>query len=145
MNRVEVRVCLLVCCADNKRTAVSRASSCCNRVLHWLTVRSQFGCTIRKSEYLTSWLMVLFFWKGIWWTGKVFWIVSNLINIPNRKFVAVKWFALLKLKTPWSESASELYRPSDRRLSAKRLPTCADRGCHMVSVTDPSGRILSVF
>jgi hypothetical protein len=25
----------------------------------------------------------------------------------------------LKKKTPWSESASELYRPSDRRLSAK--------------------------
>jgi hypothetical protein len=24
-----------------------------------------------------------------------------------------------KTKTPWSESASELYRPSDRRLSAK--------------------------
>jgi hypothetical protein len=24
-----------------------------------------------------------------------------------------------KLKTPWSESACELYRPSDRRLSAK--------------------------
>jgi hypothetical protein len=24
-----------------------------------------------------------------------------------------------KLKTPWSESASELYRPGDRRLSAK--------------------------
>jgi hypothetical protein len=44
-------------------------------------------------------------------------------------------------KTPWSESASELYRPSDRRLSAKWLPTCADRRCHMVSVTDPSGRI----
>jgi hypothetical protein len=47
-----------------------------------------------------------------------------------------------KKKTPWSESASELYRPSDRRLSAKLLPTCADRGCHVVSVTDPSGRIL---
>jgi hypothetical protein len=44
--------------------------------------------------------------------------------------------------TPWSESASELYRPSDRRLSAKWLPTCADRRrCHVVSVTDPSGRI----
>jgi hypothetical protein len=26
---------------------------------------------------------------------------------------------LLKKKTPWSESASELYRPSDRRFSAK--------------------------
>jgi hypothetical protein len=45
-------------------------------------------------------------------------------------------------KTPWSESASELYRPSVRRLSAKRLPTSADRGCHVVSVTDPSCRIL---
>jgi hypothetical protein len=38
-----------------------------------------------------------------------------------------------KKKTPWSESASELYRPSDRRLSAKRLPTFADRGCHVVT------------
>jgi hypothetical protein len=45
-------------------------------------------------------------------------------------------------KTPWSESASELYRPSDRRLSAKWLPTFADRGCHVVCVTDPYGRIL---
>jgi hypothetical protein len=45
-------------------------------------------------------------------------------------------------KTPWSESASELYRPSDRRFSAKSLPTFADRRCHVVSVTDPSGRIL---
>jgi hypothetical protein len=48
-----------------------------------------------------------------------------------------------KKKTPWSESASEPYRPSDRRLSAKWLPTFADKGCHVVSVTDPYGRILS--
>jgi hypothetical protein len=48
----------------------------------------------------------------------------------------------VKKKTPWSESASELYRPSDRRLSAKWLPTFAERGCHVVSVTDPYGRIL---
>jgi hypothetical protein len=45
-------------------------------------------------------------------------------------------------KSPWSESASELYRPSDRRLSAKCLPTFADRECHVVSVTNPYGRIL---
>jgi hypothetical protein len=45
-------------------------------------------------------------------------------------------------KTPWSESVSELYRPSDRRLLAKWLPTFADGGCHVVSVTDPYGRIL---
>jgi hypothetical protein len=30
-------------------------------------------------------------------------------------------------KTPWPESASELYRPSDRRLSVKLVPTFADR------------------
>jgi hypothetical protein len=44
--------------------------------------------------------------------------------------------------TPWSETASELYRPSDRRLWGKWVPTFADTGCHVVSVTDPSGRIL---
>jgi hypothetical protein len=50
--------------------------------------------------------------------------------------------AKLKNWTPCSESASELYRPRDRRSSAKWLPTFADRGCHVVSVTDPYGRIL---
>jgi hypothetical protein len=45
-------------------------------------------------------------------------------------------------KTPWPESASELYRPSDRRLSTKLVPTFADRGCHLVSVSNPYGRIL---
>jgi CBS-domain-containing membrane protein len=32
--------------------------------------------------------------------------------------------------------------PTDRHLSAKLVPTFADRGCHVVSVTDPYGRIL---
>jgi hypothetical protein len=45
-------------------------------------------------------------------------------------------------KTPWPEPASELYRPSERRLSAKLVPTFADRWCHVVNVTDPYGRIL---
>jgi hypothetical protein len=45
-------------------------------------------------------------------------------------------------QTPWSETASELYRPSDRLFSAKWLPIFADKGCHVVSVTDPYGRIL---
>jgi hypothetical protein len=40
------------------------------------------------------------------------------------------------------ESASELYRPRDLRLSAKLVPTFAGRGYHVVSVTDPYGRIL---
>jgi hypothetical protein len=37
---------------------------------------------------------------------------------------------------------SELYRPCDRRLSAKLVPTFTDTGCHVVSATDPYGRIL---
>jgi hypothetical protein len=44
--------------------------------------------------------------------------------------------------TPWLVSASELYRPSDHRLSAKLVPTLMDRGCHVVSVTDSYGSIL---
>jgi hypothetical protein len=47
-----------------------------------------------------------------------------------------------KKKKPWPQSASELYRPSERRLSAKLVPTfLADRGCHVVSVTNPYSRI----
>jgi hypothetical protein len=37
---------------------------------------------------------------------------------------------------------SELYRPSDRRLSANLVATFADKGCRVVSATDPHGRIL---
>jgi hypothetical protein len=48
-------------------------------------------------------------------------------------------------KTPWPESAGELYRPSDRRLSAKLVSASADRGSRVVSVTDPYGRILATI
>jgi hypothetical protein len=43
--------------------------------------------------------------------------------------------------TPLPEFASEIYRPSERRLLAKLVPTSADKGCHVVSVTDPYGCI----
>jgi hypothetical protein len=43
---------------------------------------------------------------------------------------------------PWSESASELYRPSGHRLCSKLEPNFADRGCYVVSVMDPYGCIL---
>jgi hypothetical protein len=49
---------------------------------------------------------------------------------------------IIIIQTPWPESASELYRPSDHRLSAKLVPNFADRECHVVSVTVPYGRIL---
>jgi hypothetical protein len=47
-----------------------------------------------------------------------------------------------KQQTPWPESAIELYRPNDRILSEKLVLTFADRGCPVVSTTDPDGRIL---
>jgi hypothetical protein len=46
------------------------------------------------------------------------------------------------IKTPWCKSASELYRPSDHRLSVKLVPNFADTGCDVVSVTHPYGHIL---
>jgi hypothetical protein len=48
----------------------------------------------------------------------------------------------LCLKTTWLESATELYHASDHHLSAKLVPTFTDRVCHVVTVTDPYGRIL---
>jgi hypothetical protein len=51
------------------------------------------------------------------------------------------WLKKLKLNSvAWS--ARELYRHSDRRLSSKLVSTFADRGCHVVSVTDAYNRIL---
>jgi hypothetical protein len=43
----------------------------------------------------------------------------------------------LKTKLRGLQSASELYRPSDRRLLAKLVPTFADRGCRVVSAMEP--------
>jgi hypothetical protein len=39
-------------------------------------------------------------------------------------------------------SARELYRPSDRRLSAKLVPTFADRWYYVVNMTNPYANIL---
>jgi hypothetical protein len=51
--------------------------------------------------------------------------------------------SLLQLNlSPWPESANDLYRLSDRRLSAKLVPTFTDRVCRVVSVTDLNCRIL---
>jgi CBS-domain-containing membrane protein len=47
--------------------------------------------------------------------------------------------------TPWLEFESELHQPSDRRIQAKLVPTFTDRRSHVVSVTDPYGRILGLL
>jgi hypothetical protein len=55
----------------------------------------------------------------------------------------ITYWIRFERKWHWPESATELYRPSDRRLSAKLMPTFADRGCHVVSVTEPHSRIVA--
>jgi hypothetical protein len=60
----------------------------------------------------------------------------------KRRWESVKGLYKEKNWTPWPESASELYRPSDRLLSAKLVPTFVYRGCHVVSVIDSYGGIL---
>jgi hypothetical protein len=57
-------------------------------------------------------------------------------------FMRIKDTTGLKKKTRWSESVSELYRQSERHMSAKLVPTFADTGCRVVSSMDPHGRIL---
>jgi hypothetical protein len=54
------------------------------------------------------------------------------------------WFSKSRQskQTPWPETASELYRPGDRRMSAELVPNFAYKGCHVVRVTDPYWRNL---
>jgi hypothetical protein len=68
----------------------------------------------------------------------------SLAGVRNATSVQypLKTFLSCKTTTGPPQSASELYRPSNRCSSAKLVPTFADRGCHVVSVTDPSCRIL---
>jgi hypothetical protein len=51
--------------------------------------------------------------------------------------ICLNYYWYWQKQTPWPSSASKLYRPSDRRFSAKLVPTFADRGCCVVSATDP--------
>jgi hypothetical protein len=65
------------------------------------------------------------------------------MNETNRQMLPQRQPVELQHKrTLWPESESELYRSSDRRLSSKSMPTFVNRGCHVVSVTDPYGSIL---
>jgi hypothetical protein len=68
--------------------------------------------------------------------------LDKYLNVSDHELISAK---KKKKQTPWSESASELYRPSDCRLSVKLVPSFEDRGCHVVSATDPCGRILGIL
>jgi hypothetical protein len=61
-------------------------------------------------------------------------ILFHLFSKTLRNYASSRVDFFLNL---WFESASEPYQLSNRRLSAKLVPTFVDRGCHVVSVTDP--------
>jgi hypothetical protein len=57
--------------------------------------------------------------------------------MPGYLSISSQYISAAYKKTLWSESASELYGPSDRRSPVKLVPTFADRGYQVISVTDP--------
>jgi hypothetical protein len=63
------------------------------------------------------------------WYSKTYHSVTHI----KHKFVQVFFGEI----SPWPESASEQYRPSNCLLSAKLMPTFEDRRYRVVSVTDP--------
>jgi hypothetical protein len=69
-------------------------------------------------------------------------IAETCINSPHPEIRRNK--AKNKNSMAWVRR-HELYRPSDRRLSAKLVPTLADRGCRVVSATNPLQSLISVF
>jgi hypothetical protein len=76
------------------------------------------------------------------------WPVSHPRIEPSASRVQV-WSVTAMLtrykQTLRPESASELYRPSDRRLWAKLLPTFADRGVSRSQRGGSSASVISVF
>jgi hypothetical protein len=79
------------------------------------------------------------------WGGKTF---PKYRCLEINRAACCLWHApvcyLIKKKTPWSKSGSELHRPSDRRLSAKWLPTFADKGATWSAWRIPTA-VFSVF
>jgi hypothetical protein len=78
-----------------------------------------------------------------------YWSVPNVAHRPNGcpvlslnyvGYSRPSAYNKLNNLTPWLWSASELYRPSDRRIPAKLMPNFVDRGCRVVRATYPLGR-----
>jgi hypothetical protein len=103
--------------------------------INWERKTENKGRCSREPQSMLGWI-ILVLWIN--WERKT----ENKGRCSRELAIEFEESLQYKKKTPWSESAGELYRPSDRRLSAKWLPTVSDRGCHVVSVTDSYGRIL---
>jgi hypothetical protein len=76
------------------------------------------------------------------------WILWNMNKIELHYYLTTLslWYKLIRYikKTPWSESESELYRPSDRRLWAKWSPNLQIEGAMWSAWRIPTA-VFSVF
>jgi hypothetical protein len=95
-----------------------------------------------NNKQVTTWpFSILSMWRFKTLLSKM--LIWQLDLISEGKFQsAVQITTQAYKKTPWPQSASEQYRPTDRPLSAKLVPTLADRGCRVVGAMDLYGRIL---
>jgi hypothetical protein len=96
-----------------------------------LKVGSPLSKTLHFSVWSHSEEIAILIFKGL-----IEYFLENEICFDH------KWYWCII--TAWPSSMSKLYRLSDRSLSAKLVPTLAERGCPVVSTTDPYCRI-SVF
>jgi hypothetical protein len=94
------------------------------------------GDITRKTFMLSS--HVLMCWNKLKW--RVAFLTIKFDGISSSRSPPGNHTTNKQKKTPGLQSAGELYRPSDRRLSAKLVPTLADRGCRVVRATNLHGR-----
>jgi hypothetical protein len=109
----------------------------------WPTERMEISFTPRSHYSLAKgicrrklWPLFLQEWIILWWSSKEHTSLSLIFQFCST------FRHDYTEQTPWPESASELYRPSDHRLSAKLVPVFSDRVYHVVSVTNSYGGIL---
>jgi hypothetical protein len=129
-------------------SVTSRSGSLCPKTV--IKVLTQFS-SVTKHAYCTSTSSeILFFLLASVYSSETCRKVRPTVLMNSHFFIftaqenlyTILRKILINKKAPWPECARELFRPSDRRLSAKLVPTLADRGCNVVSVTDHYGRNL---
>jgi CBS-domain-containing membrane protein len=70
-------------------------------------------------------------------------IIKNIFSLYAASQGSTTWLTQRnKTKLRGLSPRANQYRPSTRSLSARLMPTFADRGCHVVGVTEPYGRII---
>jgi hypothetical protein len=121
----------------------------CSRWLNWSRNSSHFVWNLKGLSHVYKSLLSLDPEPDKYSQPHVIFISCNVVAFRLKSFTRVVSAPSVSRSfkkrnwTPWLWYARELYRPSDRRLSAKLVPAFADRGYCVVSATGPQGRILA--